>query len=299
VRALNSAGLYVNTGGNFNQSDIAITNGTIRNCTENGVVFEGLESERITMSNVITDNCGQEGGTGVRAGIRIGAPSVRINNCIVNNTQKTGGDGAGIIIYNYDTIIDNCTVSNCVTGIRGWDGDGLQNYDATKITNITYLNNTLNVSIMKVNTNFIDTVTTWGRRIFRPIRDLSNAISYQNADGTQTIFNIDTLNGRAGVMTTTPTSRFQVAGAFGFNRTAFNNVNATLNIDHCYVTFSAMTSARTITANRPNKKPRIAHTVVLRLRVFAISAHSQAKRAPKMRIMISSIKFTFYLNKSQ
>lgn len=139
VTSLNGAGLYINTGGSFNQKNIVVSNVIVNDCPENGIVIEGAESEKIQLSNVLVRNSGIAGGTGVRAGIRIGAPGVTLNGpVVVDGSTKVGGDGAGIMLYGYNAKIVNPTIINCATGIRAWNGDGNQSYASTVIKNPTY-----------------------------------------------------------------------------------------------------------------------------------------------------------------
>jgi hypothetical protein len=142
VTAANSAGVYINTGGSFNQKDIQVSNGTVKDCTENGIAIEGSATENVTVSNVTIRNCGATGGTSVRGGVRIGAPNTVVDNVTVDTTAKSGTDGGGIIIYKYDSTVTSCTVKNCVTGIRAWNGDSLQSYAASTVTGNRFSGNT-------------------------------------------------------------------------------------------------------------------------------------------------------------
>lgn len=138
-----SGGILVNTSLTNAGTDHTVTDNVVSDCASGGVIVDGTNLTDCTVTGNVVSNCGANSGTNPRGGIILAAPSVVCTGNTVDATLKSGDDGAGILIYKKDghTITGN-TVTNSVTGIRAWNGDGNQSYVALTVSGNTFNGNT-------------------------------------------------------------------------------------------------------------------------------------------------------------
>ncbi len=140
-----AGGIMVNTTSTNTATGISVSANTVTNCVPGGVAVTGSGLTNVIVDNNLLYNCGQDGGS-VRGGIILNAASVNCVGNTIDTTAKTGTDGAGILIYETDGhTVRNNVVTNSVTGIRAWNGDGAQSYASSVVVNNKLGGNTTDV----------------------------------------------------------------------------------------------------------------------------------------------------------
>lgn len=137
-----AAGIIINTSGVNNGTGITVTGNTVTNCVPGGIATSGtnLTDVAITGNNIY--NSGANSGS-VRGGILLNSTGVSVVGNLIDTTLKSGTDGAAMLIYKKDghNILGN-TIKNSAVGLRFWNGDALQSYTSTTVTNNRLDNNT-------------------------------------------------------------------------------------------------------------------------------------------------------------
>ncbi len=157
--------LVLGPAANPNLANITITNGTVANVTEYGILAAavcGLSISRITVTGVCMQNLAVRFLT--PAGIQVsGCLEVAISNCSVTQLNVTTDSSAGIFLVS--TI--QATVSNCSTiGLVNNDG-AVQGFSYIKCINVT----TTGCTAQSLQTHFNGNVLTTGHTVlgFCPI----------------------------------------------------------------------------------------------------------------------------------
>jgi hypothetical protein len=132
------------------------------------------------------------------------------NTITLQSSGAVGGDYTLDIpaaIASNDTIC-LLTLNNCGAGATGFVDDG------NSFGNTAVLGTNDNFGLnFEVNNTTIATISNTGQTVFQNATNSTNAFQVQNAAGTQSIFNVDTVNNRVGIGTAAPSATLEVSQA--------------------------------------------------------------------------------------